>query len=77
MMRKNKENSISVRLEAKQKEHLQDVALKIGMKPADIIRMAINQFLDQVEREGQIVVPLRSPGEREVAEDKKDFTARS
>ncbi len=76
MMRKNKENSISVRLEAAQKEHLQDVALKIGMKPADIIRMAINQFLEQVEKEGQVVVPLRPMEGRMVAEDKKTFTAR-
>lgn len=76
MMRKNKENSISVRLEAEQKEHLQDVALKIGMKPADIIRMAINQFLEQVEKEGRVVVPLRPVEDRMVAEDKKKFTTR-
>lgn len=54
-----KESAISIRLETAQKERLQKVARELGVKPADLIRLAVNVYLDKIEDEKQVVIPLK------------------
>ena len=67
-----KRTSPSVRFEAEQKERIQQAARSLRIKPADVIRLAVDQFLDDIDRHGRLVVPVRN-SERAVAEDKQDY----
>lgn len=60
-----KENAISVRLETSQKERLQAVAEDLGVKPANLIRLAVNMYLDKIEAEEQVVIPLKKKASEE------------
>jgi len=51
-------NAISVRFEEDIHLRLEQVAKRAGIKPADLIRQATQTYMDKVEAEGQIVIPL-------------------
>ena len=51
-------NPITVRLEEEIRHRLEDAAARSGLKSADLIRMAVSEWLDRVEAAGHVHIPL-------------------
>ena len=58
MQRMSLRSSTNVRLPDDLKSRLERVAKKSGLKAADLIRMAVEDYCDRVEGEGQITISL-------------------
>ncbi len=54
-----KSTAISIRFEENQKTRLRAIASGLRMKPSDVIRLAVEQLLDEIDRSGKVVVPVR------------------
>lgn len=52
------DSALTVRLAVSEKEHLTSLAKKAGLKPADLIRRAISDFLLHAEQAGSINLSL-------------------
>lgn len=62
-------NGINVRLTPEIREKLEALAVRHGVKASVLIRQAIIEKLDEVEREKAIVIPVRE--EKRTAKAKK------
>ena len=51
-------NSTNVRLSEDVKTRLNKIAVKADIKSADLIRMAVEEYLDKVETTGKITINL-------------------
>lgn len=71
-----KTTAISIRFEENQKIRLRTIASGLRMKPSDVIRLAVEQLLDDVTRSGKVVVPIRMR-EKAVLEDPKGYTSKA
>ena len=57
-------DAISVRLDDVTKARLNALADHTGLSAADLVRRAAEEFLDRVEEEGRITIPLRMVAEK-------------
>lgn len=71
-----KSTAISIRFEENQKTRLRSIASGLRMKPSDVIRLAVEQLLDEVDRSGKVVVPIRMR-EKAVLEDSKGYASKA
>lgn len=67
-----KTTAISIRFDESQKVRLRNAAAGLRMKPSDVIRLAVEQLLDEIDRSGKVVVPVRLQ-EEAVLEEKKGY----
>lgn len=54
-------DATQVRLTPELDSRLTAVAARSGLRKSDLIRRAIEEFLDRVESDGQIMINLQSP----------------
>lgn len=53
-------SGMNVRLTPDVRQRLENLAKQSGLKAADLIRMAVERYCDDVETKGTVTIPLRS-----------------
>lgn len=53
-------NGMNIRFEPELRERLGKVAEKSGLKVSDILRMALSQYIERVEKTGQLTINIGS-----------------
>jgi predicted DNA-binding protein len=68
---------VSVRLPADVRTRLEKIATRSGLKAADLIRMAIEQYCDKVEEDGVLTIRVGGPEDRAAKSSDDDREPRS
>lgn len=57
-------NSLNIRLEPEIKERLENLSDQTGIKSSVLIRQAISEYLDQVEKTGRLEIRINTPNSK-------------
>lgn len=66
-----KGDSISIRLDADTRRRLDSISSGSGLTVAELVRRATDEFLNEVEKTGQLMIPIRVNGRADIYVDNR------